>query len=86
MHDYTFKIEMIADLGTAYEKRKEWNYDNALDAVTAFNAFVDHGFACCGRTILLHEPNGIIHDKTFLTKGIDQETRDRLGYTSLVLS
>lgn len=83
---YTFKLEMIRDHGTPYETHKEWNYDNALEAATAYNAFVDHGFASCGQTIILHEPNGLTHHKTFLTKGIDQETRDRLGYTSLVLN
>ena len=83
---YTFKVQMIRDHGTIHETRKEWTYNNALEAVTAYNAFIDHGFACCGQTIFLHEPNGQTHHKTFLTRGIDAETRERLRYTSPVLS
>lgn len=83
---YQFKLQMIRDHGTIHETRKEWTYNNALEAVTAYNAFIDHGFACCGQTIFLHEPNGQTHHKTFLTRGIDEETRERLRYTSPVLS
>ena len=83
---YYFKVVMISDMGTAYEKQKEWHYTNALEAVSAYNAFQDHGFASCGRTIWLYEPDGTVHHKTFLTRGIDPVTRERLGYTSPVLS
>jgi hypothetical protein len=83
---YTFKVQMIRDHGTNYETRKEWTYSNALEAVSSYNAFVDHGFACCGQTIFLYEPNGEVHHKTFLTRGVDGDTRERLGYTSPVLS
>lgn len=83
---YKFRVQMIRDHGTIYETHKEWVYDNALDAATSYNAFIDHGFACCGQTIFLYEPNGQTHHKTFLTRGIDAETRERLRYTSPVLS
>jgi energy-converting hydrogenase Eha subunit F len=86
MTDYKFTVIMLSDTGTQYAKRKEWTYDNAVDAVNSYNAFVDHGFACCGRTIMLIEPTGILHHKTYLTRGIDDEVRDRLGYTSPVLN
>lgn len=84
--DYTFRIVMISDMGTVHEKHKEWKYNNALEAATAYNAFEDHGFACCGRTIWLYEPDGTVHHKTFLTRGVDPVTRERLGYNSPVPS
>ena len=83
---YTFKVVMIRDYGTIHETRKEWTYNNALEGVSSYNAFTDHGFACCGQTIFLYEPNGEVHNKTFLTRGVDLQTRERLGYTSPVLS
>lgn len=85
MSEYTFKVIMIRDFGTSFMKKQEWTYDNALEAVTSYNAFTDHGFASCGQTIWLIEPTGITHNKTFLTRGIDEDTRNRLGYTSPVV-
>ena len=80
------RFVMISDMGTVHEKHKEWKYNNALEAATAYNAFEDHGFACCGRTIWLYEPDGTVHHKTFLTRGVDPVTRERLGYNSPVPS
>ena len=85
MSEYTFKVVMVRDYGTPYVTQKEWTYDNALEAVSSYNAFVDHGFASCGQTIWLIEPTGLTHHKTFLTRGVDEDTRNRLGYTSPVV-
>ena len=44
-------------------------YDNALDAVSEFNKFVDHGLASQFATINLSEPSGKMHTKIFYSNG-----------------
>lgn len=44
-------------------------YDNALDAVSEFNKFVDHGLASQFATINLSEPSGKMHTKIFYANG-----------------
>ncbi len=48
--------------------KQEWaeNYDNALQAVTAYNKFTDHGTCKEERVISLVEPSGKFHSKIFL--------------------
>jgi len=60
--DTTYTVVVITD-GV-----KEWakNYDNALDAVSAYNKFIDHGTCMHERVISLVEPSGKFHSKIFL--------------------
>lgn len=53
------------------EKTPKWvgRYDNALDAVNAYNKFVDWGTAVEYSTINLSEPNGKMHTKIFYKNG-----------------
>lgn len=44
-------------------------YDNALDAVNAFNKFVDYGLALEYSVVNLSEPSGKMHTKTFNRNG-----------------
>jgi hypothetical protein len=44
-------------------------YDNALDAVSEFNKFVDYGLASQFATINLSEPSGKMHTKIFYSNG-----------------
>ena len=82
---YEFKVILIRDNGTEHQMRKEWTYKTALEAVSSYNLFVDHGFACCGQSVFLLEPNGTVHSKEFLIRGYD-DVRARLGYTTAVLN
>jgi hypothetical protein len=43
------------------------NYNSALEAVNAYNRFVDYGSAKESRSIVFYEPNGTIHTKVFNT-------------------
>lgn len=40
-------------------------YDNCLEAVEAYNQFVDYGFAKLEQIVTLVEPNGKLHTKIF---------------------
>jgi hypothetical protein len=53
------------------DKSPHWigRYDNALDAVSEFNKFVDYGLASEYSTVNLSEPNGKMHTKIFYTNG-----------------
>jgi len=48
------------------------SYDNALDAVHAFDKCVDWGFADEYATYNLYEPNGRCHTKVFHRSGVVQ--------------
>jgi hypothetical protein len=54
-------LQVIEDGAVTYSKR----YDNALDAVNAYNRFVDHGTCRIWREIVLLEPNDKAHAKVF---------------------
>jgi predicted ATP-binding protein involved in virulence len=60
--DMTYTVVVITD------GKHEWaeNYDNALDAVSAYNKFIDHGLCKEERVISLVEPSGKFHSKIFL--------------------
>lgn len=60
--DTTYTVVVITD------GKQEWaqNYDNALDAVTAYSKFIDHGTCTDERVVTLVEPNGKFHSKIFL--------------------
>lgn len=53
------------------DKSPHWigRYDNALDAVSEFNKFVDYGLASQYSTVNLSEPNGKMHTKVFYANG-----------------
>jgi hypothetical protein len=53
------------------DKSPHWigRYDNALDAVSEFNKFVDYGLASEYSTVNLSEPNGKMHTKIFYANG-----------------
>lgn len=59
--DYVFMVQVIEDGACTFSRR----YDNALEAVRAYNSFVDHGMCRHQREIVLLEPNGKAHAKTF---------------------
>jgi hypothetical protein len=59
--DYEFMLQVIEDGSVTYSMR----YNNAVDAVNAYNKFVDHGTCRLWREIVLLEPNGKAHAKVF---------------------
>jgi hypothetical protein len=61
MEDYTFMVQVIEDGSCTFSRK----YGTALDAVNAYNSFKDHGMCRYTREIVLVEPNGEIHAKTF---------------------
>jgi hypothetical protein len=58
----TYVLMVIADGVQEWAK----HYDNAVDAVTAYNKFMDHGTCVHERVVSLVEPNGKFHSKIFL--------------------
>jgi hypothetical protein len=65
--EYIYKVTSVYD----GNKERSWRgiYDNALEAVNAYNAMVDYGFAHEYRTVNLSEPNGKMHTKIFYRDG-----------------
>jgi hypothetical protein len=68
--EYSFKIQVIEDGSVTFSR----NYNNAVDAVTAYSKFVDHGMCRMWREIVLVEPNGKAHSKSF-----DNPSAPKLG-------
>ena len=66
-------MEYLYSVTATYDgdKSPHWigRYDNALDAVSEFNKFVDYGLASEYATINLSEPSGKMHTKVFYTNG-----------------
>jgi hypothetical protein len=58
----TYVLMVIADGVQEWAK----HYDNAVDAVTAYNKFIDHGTCVHERVVSLVEPNGKFYSKIFL--------------------
>lgn len=63
--NYNFLLVMIQDSGTVLEKVWSKTFDNAVEAVKAYEAFTDHGMCVLERVITLTEPNGKTHRKVF---------------------
>ncbi len=61
---YVIKVFKDDDfIGSQY-----FEYDNAVDAVNAYNKFVDMGDAKDKRVVNLIEPNEVAHTKVFYAK------------------
>jgi hypothetical protein len=56
-----FLLQIVTDGSTTWSKQ----YDNALDAVKAYERVTDYGFAKYEREAVLVEPNGKVHTKVF---------------------
>jgi hypothetical protein len=56
-----FLLQIVTDGSTTWSKQ----YDNALDAVKAYERVTDYGFAKYEREAVLVEPNGKVHTKLF---------------------
>lgn len=61
IENYEFMIQAVEDGSVTFSRK----YDNALEAVKVYNGFIDHGFARYSREVVLTEPNGVSHAKTF---------------------
>lgn len=61
IEDYIFMVQVVEDGSCSFSRK----YATALEAVTAYNGFIDHGFARYQREIVLVEPNGAAHSKVF---------------------
>lgn len=61
IEDYVFLLQVITDGSCTFSKR----YADAVEAVTAYNKFVDHGTCRYQREVVLVEPSGQIHSKVF---------------------
>ena len=61
VENYTFQIQVFDDGECTYTKA----YASALDAVNAYNRFIDHGMCRFEREIVLIEPTGKDHKKVF---------------------
>ena len=58
---YEFMLNVIEDGSVTFVRR----FNNAVEAVSMYNRFVDHGMCRMWREIVLLEPNGTAHSKTF---------------------
>jgi hypothetical protein len=65
MEGYVFQLAIMEDGACTFTKM----FDNALDAVNAYNRIVDYGFARNTREAQLVEPNGKVHEKVFYRPG-----------------
>jgi hypothetical protein len=63
--DYEFMLQIVEDGAVTYSGR----YNNALEAVNAYNKIVDYGFCHIWREAVLVEPNGKTHSKIFERPG-----------------
>lgn len=61
MMEGEYMIQVVEDGSVTFSRR----YDNAVDAVHAFDRFVDFGFAKWQREVVLVEPSGKPHAKVF---------------------
>jgi|SanBayMetagenome_1026888.scaffolds.fasta_scaffold00600_2 hypothetical protein len=61
IEDYVFMVQVITDGSCTFSRK----YATAVEAVNVYNSFVDHGFALYEREVVLVEPNGLAHGKTF---------------------
>lgn len=61
IENYTFMVQVIEDGACTFSRK----YASAVEAVNAYNSFKDHGMCRYGREIVLSEPNGKAHSKTF---------------------
>jgi len=66
MADYLFTISVLDD-----DSYIVASYDNALDAITEYNKYIDHGNAHI-RRVVLNEPNGNQHSKIFTALGTQE--------------
>ena len=58
---WEYMIQVVEDGSVTFVRR----FDNAVEAVNMYNRFVDHGMCRMWREIVLLEPNGKAHAKTF---------------------
>ena len=56
-----YMIQVVEDGAVTFSQR----YNNAVDAVHAYDRFTDFGFAKLQREIVLVEPSGKAHAKVF---------------------
>ena len=61
MKDYVFLLHVVTDGTITYRKQ----YINAVEAIHAYDKFVDYGSASKYLEVVLTEPNGRIHIKLF---------------------
>ena len=61
IEDYVFMVQCITDGSCTFSRR----YNNALEAVSAYNKFTDHGTCKYQQEVVLVEPSGEIHSKVF---------------------
>jgi hypothetical protein len=61
MMEGTYMIQVVEDGAVSFSRK----YDNALEAVHAYDRFIDFGFAKWQREIVLVEPSGKAHSKSF---------------------
>jgi hypothetical protein len=59
--DYGYKIQVVTDGVVTFSRL----YEDAVSAVNAYNKFVDHGTCHLWREIVMLEPTGKAHSKTF---------------------
>lgn len=64
MNNYKFSIAVADDSS----QTQYFQFSNAIDAVNSYNSFIDYGNAKEARTVVLTEPNGQMHQKTFRVK------------------
>ena len=57
-----YMIQVVEDGAVTFSRQ----YENAVEAVHAYDRFVDFGLAKWQREIILVEPSGVSHAKSFI--------------------
>jgi hypothetical protein len=65
--EYEYAVTCTYD--SAEKPKWSGRFDNALEAVTCYNKFTDHGFANEYSVVNLSEPNGKLHTKILYRNG-----------------
>jgi hypothetical protein len=61
IEDYVFMVQVVEDGAFTFSQK----YTNAVEAVNAYNKFIDHGTCRYQREVVLVEPSGKAHAKVF---------------------
>jgi hypothetical protein len=61
MIDYIFQVFISEDGSVTYTQQ----FHNAIEAVKLYDSVTDYGFAKYEREVVLLEPNGVSHTKTY---------------------
>lgn len=73
----SYIVVVVNDVGTPLYNEKGYKYSSAIEAVNAYNAFLDYGYSTYSKTIILIEPDGSMYHKTYYGHSSDKPVEFR---------